>query len=172
MKPSFSEWSESDDEPYEDNEPIRKRILRKGVGVIEMEYSEDQMIAYCPHCKQAGFRVRLDPKILMPGETRQPEYESWWECKDCHEIVAAYVVEHDGTIITNAVETVESPYENQTEIMGIPKRSSPAGQKAAAKRKRNRNKMHEDPEIDALMRIYGDRVTVHTEGVKEVKINN
>jgi hypothetical protein len=32
--------------------------------------------------------------------------------------------------------------------------------------------MHEDPEIDALMRIYGDRVTVHTEGVKEVKINN
>ena len=119
MKPSFSEWSESDDEPYEDNEPIRKRILRKGVGVIEMEYSEDQMIAYCPHCKQAGFRVRLDPKILMPGETRQPEYESWWECKDCHEIVSAYVVEHDGTIITNAVETVESPYENQTEIMGI-----------------------------------------------------
>lgn len=119
MKPSFSEWSESDDEPYEDNEPIRKRILRKGVGVIEMEYSEDQMIAYCPHCKQAGFRVRLDPKILMLGETRQPEYESWWECKDCHEIVAAYVVEHDGTIITNAVETVESPYENQTEIMGI-----------------------------------------------------
>lgn len=69
----------------------------------------------------------------MPGETRQPEYESWWECKDCHEIVAAYVVEHDGT----------------------------AGQKAAAKRKRNRNKMHEDPEIDPLMRIYGDRVTVH-----------
>ena len=72
--------------------------------------------------------------------------------------MAAYVVEHDGTIITNAVETVESPYENQTEIMGIPKRSSPAGQKAAAKRKRNRNKMH-DPEIDALMRIYGERVT-------------
>ncbi len=30
MKPSFSEWSESDDEPYEDNEPVRKRILRKG----------------------------------------------------------------------------------------------------------------------------------------------
>ena len=68
------------------------------------------------------------------------------------------------------LKTVESPFKNQTEIMGIPKRSSPAGQKAAAKRKRNRNKKHEDPEIDALMRIYGDRVTM--QGVKEVKINN
>jgi hypothetical protein len=105
------------------------------VGVIEMEYSEDQMVAYCPHCKQAGFRVRLDPKILMPGETRQPEYESWWECKDCHEIVAAYVVEHDGTIITNAVETVESPYENQTEIMGILREKFTSRSKSSSKEK-------------------------------------
>ena len=70
-------------------------------------------------------------------------------------------MEHDATIITDAVETVDNPFENQTEVRGIAKRSSSAGQKAAAKRKRNRNKMHEDPEIDALIRIYGDHVTVH-----------
>jgi hypothetical protein len=162
-QPVFEVWSSDDDELEDNNnEPFRTRIQRKGVGIIEMDYYEDHTDVWCPHCKLAGFRVRLGPKILMPNETRQPDYESWLQCPDCMEVVvAAYVIEHDATIITDAVETVESPFENQTEIMGIPKRSSPAGQKAAAKRKRNRNKMHEDPEIDALMRIYGDRMTVH-----------
>ena len=30
----------------------------------------------------------------MPNEVKQPDYENWLECKDCHEVVASYVVEH------------------------------------------------------------------------------
>jgi hypothetical protein len=42
-----------------------------------------------------------------------------------------------------------------------PKRTSPAGKKASARRNRERTRQHhKDKEIDALMRIYGDRVTV------------
>ena len=66
MKPSFSEWTE----PHEEQEPFRTRIQRNGVGILEMEYYQDEMIMYCPHCKEAGFSVKLGPKILMPGEVR------------------------------------------------------------------------------------------------------
>ncbi len=43
----------------------------------------------------------------------------------------------------------------------MPKRSSAAGKKASTIRNRERYRQHhKDPEIDALMRIYGDRVKV------------
>ncbi|MDW0258765.1 MAG: hypothetical protein QN829_08570, partial [Nitrososphaeraceae archaeon] len=72
-----------DDFEEEDNEPVRTSILRKGVGIIEMEYYEDEVVMYCPHCKAAGFQVKLGPKILMPGETRQPDYDQFLQCTDC-----------------------------------------------------------------------------------------
>jgi hypothetical protein len=40
----FSAWSESDYEEEEDNEPIRTRILRKGVGIIEMDHYDHEMV--------------------------------------------------------------------------------------------------------------------------------
>lgn len=134
MKSSFTEWSESDVDD-EEKEPTRTRIQRKGIGVIEMDYYEDHTDVWCPHCKECGFRVKLGPKILMPNEQRQPDYENWLECPDYHEIVASYVIEHDATIIRDAVETVESPFENQTEIMGIPKRSFTSRSKSSSEEK-------------------------------------
>lgn len=104
----------------------------------------------------------MGPKILMPGEVRQPDYDQWLQCPDCYDIQPAYVVENDATIIRDDIPTVENPFENTTEIMGaVAKRSSAAGKRAMAKRNREKNRPHhKDPEIDALMRIYGDRVTV------------
>ena len=61
--------------------------------------------------------------------------------------------------IKDTIETIDSPFESgKREIIGIPKRNSPAGKKASAKRRRNRNRPHhyKDPEIDSLLRIYGD----------------
>ena len=89
MKPKFISWSSEEEE--EPNEPIRTSILRKGVGIIDMQYNDEEMIMFCPYCKKAGFQVRLGPKILMPGETRQPDYDKWLQCTDCYEVVAAYV---------------------------------------------------------------------------------
>ena len=132
-----SVYSEDDFDQEDNNEPFRTRILRKGVGIIDMQYYEDEMVMYCPFCKKAGFQVKFVNKILMPGQKREPDYDQWLQCPDCNEVVAAYVVEHDATIIVDDIPTVETPFEDTTEIMGaVPKRSSPAGKRATTKRRR------------------------------------
>ena len=58
----------------------------------------------------------------MPGEKREPDYDQFLQCTDCFEVVAAYVVEHDATIIRDDIPTVETPFENTTEIISVAKR--------------------------------------------------
>ena len=73
----------------------------------------------------------------MPGQKREPDYDQWLQCPDCYEVVAAYVVEHDATIIRDDIPTVETPFENTTEIMGaVAKRSSAAGKLRLTKRRK------------------------------------
>jgi hypothetical protein len=97
----------------------------------------------------------------MPGEERQPDYDQWLQCPDCGEVIATHVIEHDATIIRDDIPTVETPYENTTEIMGaVSKRTTKQGKRATERRKRNRTKLDDDPEIDSLLRIYGDNVRV------------
>jgi hypothetical protein len=42
----------------------------------------------------------------------------------------------------------------------VPKRYTKAGKKASAKKRRNKIKLHEDKEINELLRIYRDIVKV------------
>ena len=152
-KPSFSVWSSSDDEDDEDNQPVRTRIQLKGIGIIEMDFYEDDIVMWCPFCKNAGFNVKAGCKILMPNEVRQPDYENWLQCPDCYEIVAAYVIEHDASIIVGIlIESVETPFENQTEIMGLAKVTSRQGIKARKKRNRPH---HKDKDIDWEIQQHG-----------------
>jgi hypothetical protein len=63
------------------------------------------------------------------------------------------------------VETSDSPFEDQFEdqlkIVSVPTRLREQGKRVRSKRtKKDKSKLHEDSEIDALMRIYGDRVNV------------
>jgi hypothetical protein len=59
------------------------------------------------------------------------------------------------------METIESPFEQAKFILEtVYKRTSPKGKKAAVKKRRNKIKLDEDPDINELMRIYGDRVNV------------
>jgi hypothetical protein len=157
MKPKFSAWSESDYED-DDNQPVRTRIQRKGIGIIEMDYYDDEMVMWCSHCASYGFHVALGPKILMPGQKREPDYENWLQCPDCFEVVAAYVIEHDAMIIRDDIPTVETPFENTTEIMGLPKRTSKQGIKV---RKRRNRPTHKDKEIQREIDQHGiDNVNV------------
>jgi hypothetical protein len=109
-------------------------------------------------CKEAGFKVKLGPKILMPNEVRQPDYDQWLQCPDCYEVVAAYVIEHDATIIRDDIPTVDNPFENTTEIIGaVAKRHTTVGKRATAKRNRERNRPHhKDPEIDREIQQHGE----------------
>jgi hypothetical protein len=46
-------------------------------------------------------------------------------------------------------------------VHSVPKRSSKEGKKLAEKKQRENNRPHhKDPEIDELLRIYGDRVKI------------
>jgi hypothetical protein len=154
--PTFTVWSSDQDE--EEQEPFRTRVQRKGVGIIEIISFDDHADLYCPMCKKAGFSVRLGPRILMPGQVREPDYDQWLECPDCREVVAACVVEHDATIIMDDIETVDSPFEStQSEIIGaVSKRTTKPGKRAITKHNKERYRQHsKDPEIDSLLRIYG-----------------
>jgi hypothetical protein len=93
---------------------------------------------------------------------KQPDYDQWLQCTDCYEIVAAYVVEHDATIIRDDIPTEDNPFENTTEILGaVPKRTSKQGIKASAKRRHEKNRPHsKDKEIDEERRRHGDRMNV------------
>jgi hypothetical protein len=127
----------------------------------DFDYEEEDTILWCQMCLKRGYQNRLGGKILMPNEPRPEDYESWLECGVCGWLCPIYQVEQEATI-KDAVETNESPFEAGKFILEtIPKRSSPAGKRAIAKRSRKKIRLDEDPEIDELLRIYGDNMTVH-----------
>ena len=115
----------------------------------------------CPHCLERGYKVRLGGRILEPNEPRPADYENWLQCPTCLWICPIFEIPKEETI-NNAVETIESPFEQGKFILEtVYKRTTPKGKKALAKKRRNKIKLDEDKEIDALLRAYGDRVKVH-----------
>ena len=125
----------------------------------DFEYEEDTNV-YCPFCLERGYKIHFGGKILMPNEPRPEDYESWLECATCGFLCPIYQAEPEAEI-KDAVETSESPFEaGKFQLETIPKRNSPGGKKAYAKRRRNKIKLDDDPEINELMRVYGDRVNL------------
>lgn len=89
------------------------------VGEDDDEEEEEQPI-WCKHCLSYGFRVRMlvGQKILMVGEQRPPDFDQWLNFPDCSSVIAIHELEKEASI-KDAVETVESPFENQSEIIGV-----------------------------------------------------
>jgi hypothetical protein len=50
--------------------------------------------------------------------------------------------------------------QNKFAVETIPKRGTPKGKKLSENKRRNKIKLDPDPEIDSLLRIYGERVKV------------
>jgi hypothetical protein len=124
------------------------------------DYDEEDEPIYCQMCLKRGYQVRLGPRILMPNEPRPDDYEDWLECGTCGWLCPIYQVEKE-TTIKDSIETIDNPFDNKTIIESLPKRTNRTGKKIAARgRKTDKNKLHDDPEISELMRIYGDRVKV------------
>lgn len=125
------------------------------------EYYEDEPEAItCPFCEKRGYRILLGPKILQPNEPRPADYESWLECPTSYAVISIHEIPKEETI-NDSIETIESPFEQGKFILEtMPKPSSPKGKKLSAKKRGKKIKLHEDPEINQLTRIYGDRVKV------------
>jgi len=121
------------------------------------EYYDDEPEAItCPFCENRGYRVLLGNKILMPNEPRPADYESWLECPTCYAVIPIHEIPKEEEI-KDAVETIESPFEQGKFILeSVKKRGSAVGKKQSLKKRRNKIKLDSDPEIDALLRAYGD----------------
>ena len=126
----------------------------------DLDYEDEPEDVNCPHCLDRGYKVRLGGRILEPNEPRPADYDSWLQCPTCLWVCPIHEVPKEEEI-KDSIETIESPFEQGKFILeSIPKRSSPKGKRISAKKRHNKLKLHEDNEIDALMRIYGDRVNV------------
>lgn len=127
---------------------------------INEQYEDEIEPVYCPHCLDRGYKVLLGPKILQPNEPRPADYENWLECPTCLWVCPLHEIPHEEEI-KDSIETIESPFEQGKFILdSIPKRSSPKGKRISAKRRHDKLKLDEDKEINDLLRIYGDNVTV------------
>jgi hypothetical protein len=129
----------------------------------ELKESEDDIPedVNCPHCLDRGYKVRLGGRILEPNEPRPGDYENWLQCPTCLWICPIFEIPKEEEI-KDTMETIESPFEQGKFILEIVyKRTSPKGKKLLAKKRRNKIKLDDDKEIDALLRAYGDRVKVH-----------
>ena len=118
-----------------------------------VDFDEDAPeIIYCPPCEKLGFKVIMVPKV--------DDTENFMMCPDCGWLCPIYEIEPEAEI-ADTVEPAESPFESNKFVSeSIPKRATEAGQKASAKKRSKKIQYHKDNEIDALMRIYGDRVKV------------
>lgn len=124
------------------------------------DYDDEDDAIVCPFCEERGYQVRLTGKILMKGEPRPDDYDEFRQCPTCYYEFSTYQLPKEEEIKDN-VETNESPYEAGKFVLEtIPKRTNAKGKRISAKRRHDKLKLDEDKEIDALLRAYGDRVTV------------
>jgi hypothetical protein len=128
----------------------------------DIEEDDGLQAVYCPKCLERGYQNRLGPKILMVNEPKGEDYEDWYECTECCYI--HHYVEIPATeTIEDTIEKQSSPYEDRLQLVSVPTRAAEKGlkpRKRGKRTKKDKNKLHDDPEINELMRIYGNRVKV------------
>ena len=119
----------------------------------------DDTVIFCPSCENRGYKNRIGPKILMNNEPRPGNYSDLWECPVCGLSGDASQIPKEETI-KDAVETQDSPYDDKTIIQSVKRRKSNTGKQITPRgggKRRKKNVLHHDPEINALMRIYGEQ---------------
>jgi hypothetical protein len=132
-------WPDEDNDDYVDGVPDRRRN--------------------CPHCAQFQLVMKLGPKRTPKDQEIPYDNDKWLECYHCGNIFPKHEIERQKKLKTDiAQHKAETPFEvGETIITSVPSRTSPAGRKAAAKRKRERQRAHhKDPEIDRAIQQFGE----------------
>lgn len=138
------------------------------VGIVYSDDDDDdeEEIKYCPNCEKYNGKNRLGHRIVKEGEPALPEndMENFLQCYVCGKVFAVHEIEKQKNLKVSELKghVTDNPFEaGQTLLESVPTRTSPAGRKATAKRRRERDRPHhKDKEIDEEMRKHGDRVTV------------
>lgn len=141
---------------------------KKKVGVVDFyEDDEDEYVGAepdkrreCPHCLEYGVHVKLAGRILKKGEEKPEDYDQWMQCVNgCGNIFPVHEIEKEKLLKVETEQHVtDNPFEAKKSIvLGIPKRSSPAGKKASARKRREKNRAHHpDKEIDREIQQHGE----------------
>jgi hypothetical protein len=130
------------------------------VGMVDFneDADTDELVQLCHHCKEYGMTSKLGVRqVMKEGEEPGPDWDQFRMCATCGTIYGLHEVKTEQSV-SGFTQTSDNPFESQKGIVeSIPKRSSPAGKRELDKRRRERLRAHhEDPEIDALLRIYGE----------------
>ncbi len=120
------------------------------------EQEDEETKSYCKKCLDRGYQIFMGPKILMPGQKRDEDYENWKMCPRCYDVIPAYEMEQEATI-SDVIEKSENPFEQgKTVIQSLPNRTGKRNKSRVRKRK-NKYVLHEDSDINREMRQYGER---------------
>ena len=122
--------------------------------LLEQLEEEEETRSYCKKCLARGYELFMGPKILLPGQKRDEDYENWKMCPRCYDVVPDYELEQEATI-SDVIEKSESPFESgKTVIESLPNRT---GKRIKSRSNRkNKNVLHEDADINREMRQHGE----------------
>jgi hypothetical protein len=101
----------------------------------------------------------LGARILKKGEPIPIDHDQFLQCYECGNVYGKDEIEKLKTLKTDMKHHVESnPFDTKKSIvMGTPKRNSQEGKLISARKKRERQRAHhKDPEIEEVLRIYGE----------------
>ena len=145
------------DRAYGSGDPL---MNRKKVGFVDFyEDDDDEYVDgrpdprhNCPNCLKYDMIVKLGPRIFPNGEKPPVDNDLFRQCHQCGEIYQLYEIEQQKMLKS---DTERHTTNNQSEaknsiVMGIPKR------KLDMQRRNKQRAHHKDPEIDSLLRIYGE----------------
>lgn len=149
---------------YSPGDPL---MNRKKVGIVDFyEDDDDEYLdgqpdkrRECPHCLEYDLHNKLGARIVEKGQQRPVDWEEFLQCYYCFNIFPRHEIAKEKTLKVDVERhTEDNPFDVKKGIvLGIPKRSSPAGKKASAKRKREKQRVHHsDPEVDREIQQHGE----------------
>ena len=106
-------------------------------------------IRECPHCLEFEFHHKLKPRILEKGQVKPPDYNQFIECWECHNVYPIHET-HFEPKIKNSLETVQTPFENESIFLSTDSRKEQ--RRKGTNKSRFKTGEHEDPEIQAEIR--------------------
>jgi hypothetical protein len=142
-------------------------VSRKKVGMVDFDQDEDDDYVdgvpdrrrNCPHCAQFELTMKLGVRRIAKDQPIPSDIDKWLECYHCGNIFPKHEIERQKKLKADTKEhKMESEFEvGETIIASVPRRTSPAGRKALAKRKEKKYRpTHKDPEIDLEIKTHGE----------------
>ena len=100
----------------------------------------------------------------MPGQVKESDYDEFLECPTCRNVVPLYN-QMQLQFIDAFADLSDSPFEDgKGQVYCVPARNTEEDKRDLAKKRRKRQgPLHQDKEVNELLRKYRDNVKIHSE---------